>query len=368
MAKASGLPVSALRFYDGAGVLAPDWVDPASGYRWYGPGRLAEARLLARLRGAGMPLSDIRLLLASLQGRDDSLARSLLDAHRRRLRTRLAEAEAELSAVHALLDSRESPMTPPTAEPTPARPTRLSAGAAELAAALDSVRFAVGTDPELPALGGVLFDFDASEGRLRLVATDRYRLAQATVVPAGHEGPAARALVPTPLAEAMRALLAAGPGREADAAELAVEGELVTLRTAGRTASGRRLPHEFPDYRRLVALPEGRSVTVDAPALGAAVRRGPVLTERREQDGEEFPVTVLTLTPEGELAVAADPARAAEKGAIAVNRHYFLQAIDAAAHDRLVLQLGEPTTPLAIRVPTDEERRLSILMPVRLSA
>src|SRR4051812_27516525 len=59
MARDSGLSVSALRFYDGAGVLAPAWVDPESGYRWYGPEQLEESQLLARLRRAGMPLADI---------------------------------------------------------------------------------------------------------------------------------------------------------------------------------------------------------------------------------------------------------------------------------------------------------------------
>lgn len=65
----SGLSVSALRFYDGAGVLVPVRVDPASGYRWYGPEQVEEARLLARLRRTGMPLADIRLVLAGWAAR-----------------------------------------------------------------------------------------------------------------------------------------------------------------------------------------------------------------------------------------------------------------------------------------------------------
>ncbi len=39
----SGLGVSALRFYDRAGVLVPDQVDPVTGYRWYAPEQLGEA-------------------------------------------------------------------------------------------------------------------------------------------------------------------------------------------------------------------------------------------------------------------------------------------------------------------------------------
>lgn len=61
MSRNSGLGVSTLRFYDRAGVLVPAWVDPVSGYRWYESEQLEEARLLARLRRAGMPLADTHL-------------------------------------------------------------------------------------------------------------------------------------------------------------------------------------------------------------------------------------------------------------------------------------------------------------------
>ncbi len=75
MARESGLGVSALRFYDRAGVLVPDQVDPVTGYRWYAPEQLGEARVLARLRRAGMPLADVRLVLAGWTAADTELVR-----------------------------------------------------------------------------------------------------------------------------------------------------------------------------------------------------------------------------------------------------------------------------------------------------
>ena len=104
MARDSGLSVSALRFYDGAGVLVPAWVDPVSGYRWYGPEQLEEARLLARLRRAGMALADIRLVLAGWSSADTDLVRKLLQAHLRRLELGLSDARVEFSMVRALLE------------------------------------------------------------------------------------------------------------------------------------------------------------------------------------------------------------------------------------------------------------------------
>lgn len=204
MARDSGLGVSALRFYDRAGVLIPARVDPGTGYRWYAPEQLDEARLLVRLRRAAMPLADIRLVLAGWSGADTDLVRRLLEAHLRRLEQGLTEARSEFSTLRALLDHRENPMTasPPTGI------VRLSLPASALAPALDAVRFAVGEDPELPMLGGVLFDVEGDV--LHVVATDRYRLAVARTDAVGHAGSREHVIVPAPLVDAMRALLADG--------------------------------------------------------------------------------------------------------------------------------------------------------------
>ena len=59
----SGLSPKRLRSYASAGLLIPAAVDPASGYRFYSPGQLREARLIDSLREAGMPLAEIGALL-----------------------------------------------------------------------------------------------------------------------------------------------------------------------------------------------------------------------------------------------------------------------------------------------------------------
>ncbi|OKJ17475.1 MerR family transcriptional regulator [Kitasatospora sp. CB01950] len=58
------LSPKALRLYDRQGLLPPDLVDPATGYRYYRAGRLATARLIARLRGLDMPLATVAEVLA----------------------------------------------------------------------------------------------------------------------------------------------------------------------------------------------------------------------------------------------------------------------------------------------------------------
>ncbi|MYR41805.1 MerR family transcriptional regulator [Streptomyces sp. SID5910] len=351
-ARDSGLGVSALRFYDRAGVLVPARVDPVSGYRWYAPEQVEEARVLARLRRTGMPLADIRLVLAGWSGPDPGLVRTLLQAHLRRLEQGLSDARDEFSTLRVLLDQRENPMTS-----LRTGTVRLSVPAPELAAALDAVRFAAGSDPELPVLGGVLFDLE--DGVLRLVATDRYRLAVARVGAAGHDGPRVRAVVPAPLADAMRALLT---GEET--VRLTVDGDRVTLDSGDRQAAGQCLAHDFPDYRRLVHLPSGRRAVVDVPAFRRALETGPVRPD--EAAGHEVAphdVSVLRIADDGTVAVCEDGDDIADR--VAVNRAFLLHALAAGDRDRLVLEFGAPTAPLAVR-RTDDEDTFSLLMPVRL--
>lgn len=352
MARDSGLSVSTLRFYDNAGVLTPAWVDPVSGYRWYEPGQLEEARLLACLRRAGMPLADIRLVLAGWSNADPDLVRGLLQAHLRRLERGLAEARSEFSTLRTLIDHRENPMTSLSTATV-----QLSVPASELAAALDSVRFAASTDPELPMLGGILFDIEGES--LHLVATDRYRMAVAQAPTLGHGGPRTQVVVPLPLADAMRALLT-GDG----SVQVSVDGDRVRLETADRQAGGQSLGSDFPDYRRLVHLPAGRRARVDTSAFAEALRTGPVrANETRGPEDEPRDLSVLRVTENGTVIVCDDGDD--DQDNVAVNREFLLHALAAGAREELILELAAPTAPLAIR-RVDDELTFSMLMPVRL--
>jgi len=61
----SRISVRMLRHYDANGVLAPAFVDQATGYRWYSHDQLREANEIRRLRDVGFGVSAIGALLAS---------------------------------------------------------------------------------------------------------------------------------------------------------------------------------------------------------------------------------------------------------------------------------------------------------------
>jgi DNA-binding transcriptional MerR regulator len=330
MARESGLTVSALRFYDGAGVLTPARVDPQTGYRSYAPGQLVVARLVATLRRVGVPLAGIRTVLAHRH--DAAAVDALLAEHLHRLEQGLAAARRELSSVRSLLDPEENPVT-----------TTVTVGGPELAAALRAVRFAVGTDPDLPGLTGVLLDVTA--GAVTFVATDRYRLAVATVPVRTLDGPPVGVVVPVALLDRIV---------PADVVTVTLDGPAIMVRAGTAELDGALVPDAFPDYRRL--LPDvGRAVPVDA-GLRTALAAAPTRTMRRETDGVRFEVAVLG--PDADGGVTVDP----EGGGVGVNRAFLLEALDAGGEGQLLLSLDGPISPLVIRSP----RSVSLLMPVRL--
>jgi DNA-binding transcriptional MerR regulator len=62
-ASRSRLSARALRIYDEAGLLLPARVDEGSGYRFYEPGQLKQARLIVALRQLHFPLVEIKAIL-----------------------------------------------------------------------------------------------------------------------------------------------------------------------------------------------------------------------------------------------------------------------------------------------------------------
>ena len=79
-AQATQLSRKALRLYNQLDILVPDYVDPESGYRYYGMAQLERARFIRLLRAMDMPLADVRRVLAATT--PDEATRLVIDSRR----------------------------------------------------------------------------------------------------------------------------------------------------------------------------------------------------------------------------------------------------------------------------------------------
>ena len=161
--------------------------------------------------------------------------------------------------------------------------------------------------------------------------------------------------MPVGLVDEARPLLARADGD----ATITGAGDTVEIAAGGRTVRAPAMPDEFPDWRRLEPAPARHRRPVDGPAFRAALAGGPA-TRRSRDDGADYDAVVLTLAADGELTVGGE----GDVLRVGVNRDFLLDAL--ADHTQLTLELDEPITPLAIRVPDRPD--WSLLMPVRLDA
>ncbi|MFE0187033.1 MerR family transcriptional regulator [Streptomyces sp. NPDC058989] len=270
-ARRVGLAPSALRFYDDCGMLRPAQVDAVTGYRRYAAGQAARAVRLRRLREAGLPLVDAAVVL---DGREDA-ARDVLRAHLERTRR---TADAARAVVEGLL--REAVGGSLSGRSW----ARARVGGAELASAVRQVAPAVATGAsrkKYPPLGCVLLEL--VDGEVRLVATDRYRLAVRVLRPAEFEGGPRQVLIGAETARNLAEWAVRQVAVDVECADdCANDGVGVRLRgeadcrevmeSAGRRQGG-QAAEVFPDYRLMLeGLESGRHrVIVDRLALRDAV-------------------------------------------------------------------------------------------------
>ena len=119
-ARQARLTPKALRLYDEIGLLRPAAVDPWHGHRRYQPEQVGVARLISMLRGVGMSLADIGLLLADAT-RSTGLAATRLDEYLTGLEVQHTSRRFLIRHIHAVLREEDAPMFPVQTRHVPAQ-------------------------------------------------------------------------------------------------------------------------------------------------------------------------------------------------------------------------------------------------------
>ncbi|MFI6765715.1 MerR family transcriptional regulator [Streptomyces sp. NPDC050355] len=380
-ARRVGLAPSALRFYDDCGVLRPAQVDAVTGYRRYAAEQTARAVRLRRLREAGLPLVDAAVVL---DGRADA-ARGVLRAHLERTRR---TADAARAVVEGLL--REAAGGSENRRSW----ARARVGGAELASAVRQVAPAAATGEsrkEHPVLGCVLLEL--IDGEVRLVATDRYRLAVRVLRPAEFEGGPRQVLIGADtarnLAEWAVRQVVVGVECADDGAGVRLRGEAdsreVTASAGRRQGDG--TPEVFPDYRLMLEGLEANRhrVIIDRLALRDAVagRAGVVSLSTAAGDDagsgvagrskgvvsrETTPGSTAEQTLEvsggGREPVLLRMVRTGPGLRIAFDPAVLVPALEAGVGPDVLLESGSVDRPVVVR-SADQGSFTTLVMPVR---
>jgi len=336
-ARRCGLSPSALRFYDECGLLKPAGTDPANGYRQYGTEQVAIAVLIRDLRGLGMAIGAIRVVL----DQPAAIRHKVVDERIGELEMSLVGARRLARTIHHNIDDLEADMTAVTVEGN------------ELATAMRQVLPAVGTDPRRALLQGVLFEWKA--GSLRLVATDSYRMTVRDLVPRSGEPDGFRVVVPGMALSGVAEWVAEQPS-----VAISESGGGMAMRAGDDERVLETIDGEYPDYEVIMAVvPETDPLIVGREALAD-------ILEVPSSEG----VVEFAFHP-GELVVTAD-GRIDRLGAtyegearmVTLNGGYALDAVTAAVGPEVAIEATGPTDPVVFR-SADDGALMTWLMPIR---
>lgn len=99
MARLFHLSVSSIRHYESKGLITPEYVDPATGYRYYSPRQFEPFNTIRYLRALDMPLQEIEDFLHNREV--DKIEEKL-----RRQKVIVAEKQAELARIERKIDAQ----------------------------------------------------------------------------------------------------------------------------------------------------------------------------------------------------------------------------------------------------------------------
>ncbi len=348
-AEATGLSVSAVRFYANRGVLHPADVDARSGYRRFAAHQVADGQLIRDLRRLQMPLP----LIARALGLTESERRNVVQSH-------LDQLAANVGRVHSIAQDLGAATDKDTAVDTNDPNTNdlntndaqavgaLTLPARALGAAVGQVLPVACVDPILPHLMTVLLE--AKDGSLRVVATDRHRLA-------------VRDLVPTAFTRAFTVVVAAAavgdwqPLLDVDG-DVTIEATTTTITLSGAVeTSADRIPAEYPDYQTVLDTPTGVTTVIADPS---AIDE--VLIDRSSPTTFEFGSAGLRVR-HGADAAEVRTSHTGPNQSVLLNPTFLRTALAAMIGNEVVIDIVDPLRPLVIR-SADDGTFTTLVMPI----
>jgi DNA polymerase-3 subunit beta len=277
-----------------------------------------------------------------------------------------AEEELHLTSGRSQFSVRtlsvdEFPRLPSPAQEDAAAAVTLSAGA--FAEALRQVVRAASGDDALPVISGVLMTAEADG--LRLVATDRYRLALRDLPGTSVLREGQKVLVPSRALSELQRLLSGAAEVTLRLGERDVSFDLARVRLTSRLIEG-----EFPPYQQLIPANYPNRLVVAREALLDAVRRVKLLVR------DAITPVRVTFRPDGvectvvtqELGQATEDVDGKYEGVELVmgfNAAYLIDGVEAVTGDEVLIETVDAMKPATIRA-TEGGEYMYLLMPVRL--
>ena len=237
--------------------------------------------------------------------------------------------------------------------------------AAHFSESLRQVVRAASTDDALPVISGVLMAA-TEDGGLRLVATDRYRLAKRDLPGTSVLRSGQKVLVPGRALNELQRVLS-----NADDVTLVLGERDATFVAGSVRLTTRLLEGEFVPYEQLIPsnypnrLWIGKEPFLDAVRRVKLLARDTITPVRVTLRPDSDTIECVVRSTEGEATDFVDAKYEGSEVTIGFNPAYLIDGLEAVHGDEVLLETLDPMKPATVRASEDEDY-LYLLMPVRL--
>ncbi len=210
--------------------------------------------------------------------------------------------------------------------------------------------------------------FEISDGELRLIAVDGFRMA-IRIEKIDYHGEDITFIVP---AKTMSEIIKLSVDEEDDESvvSLALGNRHIVFEVNGYSIISRLLEGEFLNYRATIPVSVATTVEVDTRSLIDSIERTSLIITDRTKSliNCVFDTDFIRISSIAALGTANDKVAADVEGnrvEIGFNNRYLLDALKACNTDRVKIQLNGAISPILI-LPTEGESFIFLVLPVRL--
>lgn len=235
----------------------------------------------------------------------------------------------------------------------------------ELNQAINQVALAAALNTTRPILTGVFFKVDGE--KLKMVATDSYRLAEKTLSVTNSSGTIS-CIVPVKTILELGTILANLSGDKP--VEVVISKNQILFSVDKIQITSRLIEGQFPNYEQVIPKNDATKVFVDVGELSLTLKR--INLFAKENNNKILLKTnssgVMITTDVTQYGVGEVEIKTKTEGVdneIALNSQFILDVLGSIGTNEVVIELGDKTKP-AILKPSGKDDYIHIIMPLKI--
>ncbi len=278
------------------------------------------------------------------------------------LETQNNELKIEAENYHTnikTLSSEEFPLIPNIE-----KQNSLNLNSQELKTAADQVVYAASKNQTQPELSGVLFRV---EGKIiKIVATDRYRLAEKTFNINQENTTTHDLIVPSKTILELSRIIGNNKGK----IEMVINETQISFEIEGTRIISRLVEGQYPDYQQIIPASFLTTITTKKQALVNALRASGIFSQnsnsiRLEYNLDEQKLTLSSESQElGKSVVDLESKIEGGSGLILLNNHYMLDCLANIDAEEVLIKIVDDSSPSLI-TPKGRNDYIYLVMPIK---